>query len=50
MLCGSARRTIRKLGEGVYSEVFYFEDDDDESVLKVHVKCVCAHTHACVCL
>jgi len=35
----SVRRTIRKLGEGVYSEVFSFEDsNDDKSVLKVCVK------------
>ena len=32
----SVRRTIRKLGEGVYSEVFSFEDSN--AVLKVCVK------------
>ncbi|XP_065919447.1 serine/threonine-protein kinase haspin-like isoform X2 [Dysidea avara] len=31
----SARRSVKKLGEGVYSEVFYFEDGSDKSVLKV---------------
>lgn len=31
----SAKKTIKKLGEGVYSEVFYFQDSSEKLVVKV---------------
>ena len=35
VLLHSAKRTIRKLGEGVYSEVFCYQEGSEKLVVKV---------------